>query len=44
MDVIIGVGGLVLGVIIGYLIANTLIKKLNQSKIQQESRPHAKRS
>ncbi len=35
MEIGIAVGGLVLGIIIGYLIANTMIKKLNQSKIEE---------
>jgi len=35
MEVIIGAGGLVVGVIIGYLIANAMIKKLNHSKIEE---------
>ncbi|MEM9545111.1 MAG: ribonuclease Y [Bacteroidota bacterium] len=35
MEIGIAVGGLVVGVIIGYLIANTMIKKLNQSKIEE---------
>ena len=35
MEIGIGVGALVVGIIIGYLIANTIINKLNHSKIEE---------